>query len=133
VEAAWCFGREVCFPRRVQHVSFALTPKEVARRLAEHLPVWAGKTIHEMSPDELKQCALHFRDANIAMHLQRALRRMAKLEMGLTKAQIAKVDWWLEHHVCNSADAVKGDGGKLYFEWTGFELTGNGYREIIQR
>jgi hypothetical protein len=62
--------------------------------------IWAGLPIDKLSRDQLVACALHFRDAHIASTLRQAdmLRRMSKMELGLSKAQVAKLDQWLSEH-----------------------------------
>jgi hypothetical protein len=86
-----------------------------------------GKSIGELSREELIQCALHFRKAHVetTLRLAEVLRRMSKMELGLTKEQIATIDWWLSKH---AHDANRGDGKDLYWPWTEFQLTPNGYR-----
>jgi hypothetical protein len=61
--------------------------------------IYAGKPVEELSREELIKCALHFRDAHVKTHLDMAKisRRMKEMERALTKEQIAKLDWWLEH------------------------------------
>jgi len=76
----------------------------------------AGKTAEEMTREELITCALHFRDAHVkAVFYQAAmLRRIAKLEEGYTKDEIANLDDWLR---CHSRDPEKGDGSEKYVNW----------------
>jgi hypothetical protein len=80
----------------------------------------------------LVNCLLHFRAAHISTTLQIALvnRRMSKMELGLTKEQIAALDWWLRVH---PRDTEKGDGTDKYFQWPQFKLTRQGYRAIGDR
>jgi len=89
--------------------------------------IYAGKTIDLLSREELIECVLHFRKAHIEtfFDLAKVSRRMEKMELALTKAQLAKLDWWLEMH---PRDTTRGDGEALWRDWTLFELMPRGYR-----
>ena len=78
--------------------------------------LYAGKTAEEMTREELIQCAIHFRDAHLksVIHQADLLRRMAKLEEGYTREEIANLDDWLRCHI---RDPEKGDGTPKYINW----------------
>jgi hypothetical protein len=113
---------------------FALSPEEIVRRLAIDPPIYAGKTVHQMDAEELKKCALHFRDEGMKMHhyMHDLLRRIKALELGLSKETIALIDWWLVNHADNKDGATRGDGRLVYAEWTSFKFV-NGRYEYAQK
>jgi hypothetical protein len=89
--------------------------------------IYAGKRIDELSIEELRSCALHFRAAHVKQTLDTAnlIRRIDKLELLLDTNARAKLDWWLKNH---PNDTYKGDGTVKYPEWTEFEPTADGYQ-----
>jgi hypothetical protein len=86
--------------------------------------IYKGKAIDELSIAELKECALHFRDAHVetTWRLSRVTRRMEKMQLGLTKEEIEKLDWWLEAHPSDTW------GYNYYRDWISFVKTPAGYR-----
>lgn len=82
--------------------------------------MFAGKTPGQMTREELIRCAVRFRDAHVeTVHrLANADRRMAKLEEGFSKEQIAKLDRWLAAH---PRDSARGDGSPFYTNWRAWD------------
>jgi hypothetical protein len=89
--------------------------------------IYAGKALEELTHEEAVACAAHFHRAHVetTAHNAKLLRRMKKMELVITKAQLARLDWWLSVH---PPDVPKGDGSPRYAEWAMFELTDRGYQ-----
>lgn len=86
----------------------------------------AGKTINEMTREELIESLLHFRKAHLESwdYMAKSLRRMGKMELGLTKEELTRLDWWLRTF---PQDIKRGDGEDYYKQWVDYELTRKGY------
>jgi hypothetical protein len=91
--------------------------------------LWKGKKAGELSREEAVECAVFFHAANVKAfeRVQAAMWRMSKMELGLSKEDVAKIDWWISRHP--PQDTEKADKpGNLYADWRQFERVGTGYQ-----
>jgi hypothetical protein len=94
-------------------------PEQNVATLNDSGPVWAGKTVWQLTRKELIKCALHFRDAHLSSWIQAANteRRMRHMEEVLTRAELDKLGRWLKYHDVIAQDCEWGDGRPFFKRW----------------
>lgn len=77
---------------------------------------FAGKTVAEMTLDELRAAVLYYRDAAVdaTARMAKMVRRMSKLEEAVPKDQVKRLDDWLKAH---PHDTKRGDGADYQQSW----------------